>query len=114
MDQLCRSQDQTPSVLQLSEDQAEWQRLNVELATLEKLVAVALDRRRVLRALEMLIWQYLPLLFVAGHDVRDCHWNPRSRVRGSGIVGRRVLLTCLVLQLGLQHVPPTRTSTSGA
>lgn len=50
-------------------------------------------------AMELLITQYVPALFVVGHTVRNCNWD--SRETGTGVRAKEVLYNCLHILLRL-------------
>jgi hypothetical protein len=55
----------------------------------------------VLRSLHALLYHYLPALFVIGHDVRRLTWEGGVRGTVKGDVAKRVLESCLALQVHL-------------
>ena len=57
--------------------------------------------QRVLRSLHALLYHYLPALFVIGHDVRRLTWEGGVRGTVKGDVAKRVLESCLALQVHL-------------
>jgi hypothetical protein len=50
-------------------------------------------------AMDLLITQYVPALFVVGHTVRNCNWD--SRDPGTGVRAKEVLYNCLHILLKL-------------
>ena len=71
---------------------AEQTRAEAALRTAEISLAHAL-------AMERLVCLYVPALFVAGNEVRECHWEGRDM--GSGAMARRAMVTCAIIMLSL-------------
>ena len=62
-----------------------------------------------LGSLWALLYQYLPALFVIGHDVRRLTWEGGVGGDVRGDLARRILENCLVLQVHLLDDWDTRT-----
>ena len=65
---------------------------NAHISQLQKRLEQAL-------AMELLITQYVPALFVVGHMVRNCNWD--SRTAGTGVKAKEVLHQCLHILMKL-------------
>ena len=54
----------------------------------------------VLRALRVLLEEWLPLAYICGRKARACLWE--GRAKGTGVMGKEVLMTCLLGLLQLR------------
>ena len=81
---------------------AAWEQVEVSRDTSKRLQW----RLTCLEAMVVLVDDYLPMVYSMGHDLRECQWAAVCRDRDSGTVGRRVVMSSLLVLQGLHYGAP--------